>query len=128
MPPTKTLTIEITDHGIGVTGNVDYAPVAAGQHEEKVVCAMHVGSSITKLLKGDVMRNDTGSNEKSCIRCTKPASIEKIRMDVTKYVDMKSREQIDEEWHSAESIVYLCSSCGHRELAYSYIGDNNGNH
>lgn len=59
----------------------------------------------------------TDLHEKTCIRCTKPASIEKLTMTFSEYIEVVERHIIADRTSPVESVVYLCHSCADYELS-----------
>jgi hypothetical protein len=59
---------------------------------------------------------DEMQSERSCIRCTKPANVERRMMGYSEYIDATGEYCIAEKRGPVESVIYLCYSCAEREL------------
>lgn len=123
--PTQPMKISITGTDEGCTGNVGTRGCVYGVENPPgahIVCAMHVARNIEKKRKGINVQKQDGNgkiineSQKSCIRCSQPASIERATMALNQYRQIDDGDVWEQMYGTVETVVYLCRTCAGREL------------
>lgn len=83
---------------------------------------MYVENDTEKKRKGQNVQkqqkngDNLSESQKSCIRCSQPASIERATMALNQYRQIDDGDIWDQMYGTVETVVYLCRLCAGREL------------